>query len=543
MKARRGRGKKRAPRYTLNLRLRLLILALLLGSEVLIASLAFDGDQLPGDPSGLLWLLRNAGAWALRWVLGAAVFFVSFALLKQQTIPAPCLGRLFRPGWLLAHLVSLTVFVTLASSIYAGQSSSNLVIAAWAVSSLAVAVTAGCTALPPAAWREWFHRTGSLWIYSVIGSGLACWAGSMVRSLWEPVTATTFALVKLLLSFAANQLVVQPEHMRLGTTNFTVIISPECSGIEGMGLFLIFSVFWLFLFRDELRFPHALALVPVGIVALYLLNALRIAALVLIGDAGWKDIAVRGFHSQAGWIAFNGVAILVLIGARRITWLRAVAEPAGAVAEFPAAPYLIPFLAVLAAGILSNAMTAHFEWLYSLRLPAAAIALWLFRHRYQSVNWRFGWLGVVAGVAVFAIWITIDRLMPPATIAAGMPPELAGASLAVQLAWLAARVAGAVIAVPVVEELAFRGFGLRRLIAEDFESVPWHSSTVAALSLSSIAFGVLHGGLWMAGILAGFLYGVVMLRRGRLGESIGAHATTNALLAVYVLLTGRWDLW
>jgi membrane protease YdiL (CAAX protease family) len=53
----------------------------------------------------------------------------------------------------------------------------------------------------------------------------------------------------------------------------------------------------------------------------------------------------------------------------------------------------------------------------------------------------------------------------------------------------------------------------------------------------------LHGGLWVAGILAGFIYGLVMVRRGRLGESIGAHATTNALLAVYVMLTGRWDLW
>ena len=525
------------------MRLRLLLFAILLGTEVLVASLAFDGDQLRADASGLLWLLRNAGAWAHRWVLGAAVFFVGFDLLKHQSFPAPSLGRFIRPGWLLAHLVSLSVFVSLASLIYAGQSSSNFLIATWAVSSLAVAVTAGCTALPPAAWREWFNRSGSLWMYAAIASGLACWAGSIFRSLWAPVTASTFALVKLLLSFVDNQLVVEPQRMLVGTAGFAVIITPECSGVEGMGLFLIFSVFWLILFRDELRFPHALALVPLGVVALYLLNALRITALVLIGDAGWKDIAVRGFHSQAGWIAFNGVTLLLLVGARRIAWFRAVAEPAEALDEFPAAPYLIPFLAVLAAGILSGAMTAHFEWFYSLRLLAVAIALWLFRKRYQSVDWKFGWLGAIVGAAVFVLWIAIDRLMPPATIATGMPSELANSPAAVQVAWLASRVAGAVIAVPVVEELAFRGFGLRRLIAEEFEAVPWHQSTAVALSISSIAFGVLHGGLWVAGILAGFLYGLVMVRRGRLGESIGAHATTNALLAAYVLLTGRWDLW
>jgi hypothetical protein len=33
------------------------------------------------------------------------------------------------------------------------------------------------------------------------------------------------------------------------------------------------------------------------------------------------------------------------------------------------------------------------------------------------------------------------------------------------------------------------------------------------------------------------------MRTNKLGESIAAHATTNALLAVYVLLFGRWQLW
>jgi hypothetical protein len=34
-----------------------------------------------------------------------------------------------------------------------------------------------------------------------------------------------------------------------------------------------------------------------------------------------------------------------------------------------------------------------------------------------------------------------------------------------------------------------------------------------------------------------------MLRRGRIGEAVAAHALTNALLAIYVLVSGHWQLW
>jgi len=58
-----------------------------------------------------------------------------------------------------------------------------------------------------------------------------------------------------------------------------------------------------------------------------------------------------------------------------------------------------------------------------------------------------------------------------------------------------------------------------------------------------VLFGVLHGRLWFAGILAGLLYSFAVIRRGRIGEAVAAHATTNALLTAYVLLYGAWHLW
>jgi exosortase E/protease (VPEID-CTERM system) len=279
-------------------------------------------------------------------------------------------------------------------------------------------------------------------------------------------------------------------------------------------------------------------------VILFALNAIRIAALIMIGDSGAREVAVGGFHSQAGWIAFNSVAFGLCIVAGRVPWIsnRPVQLHApGAAAENPTATYLIPFLAILAAGMLSQSLSGSFEWLYSLRLFAALLALWIFRKGYRDIDWRSGWLGIGIGVIVFAIWIAMDRLL--SGVHQPMPAPLAGAPTTVQALWIALRVLGAAVTVPVAEELAFRGFLLRRLISPDFETVSYRQCTWLAVTISSVLFGILHGDRWLAGSLAGGFYALATIRSGRLGDAVVAHATTNALLACYVLETGNWILW
>jgi len=100
-----------------------------------------------------------------------------------------------------------------------------------------------------------------------------------------------------------------------------------------------------------------------------------------------------------------------------------------------------------------------------------------------------------------------------------------------------------VITVPIAEELACRGFLIRRVISRDFESLSPRSFTFLSVVVSSVAFGLLHGERWLAGIVAGLLYAVAFLRRGRIGDAVAAHATTNALLAGWVLIRGDWYMW
>ena len=123
-----------------------------------------------------------------------------------------------------------------------------------------------------------------------------------------------------------------------------------------------------------------------------------------------------------------------------------------------------------------------------------------------------------------------------------MPQELANTSPLWAGLWLIFRVIGSVVTVALAEELAFRGYLTRQLIASEFQEVPLGRFTWFSFLLSSALFGALHG-RWLAGTLAGMLYALALYRRGKLGDAVVAHATTNAMLAAYVLMTGSWTLW
>ena len=149
---------------------------------------------------------------------------------------------------------------------------------------------------------------------------------------------------------------------------------------------------------------------------------------------------------------------------------------------------------------------------------------------------------------MFALWIS-PNILTPSVLSARvnasdqMPAALAGASSGMRIFWITCRVAAAVLTVPMAEELAFRGFLLRRFVSSDFEAVSFRTLTVFSVAASSLLFGILHGEKWFVGTVAGALYAYTLHRKGRLGDAVSAHATTNALLAAYVLFFDKWSLW
>ncbi len=532
---------------------RLALLAAIFTVELLAISIWLDSDMLRGA-SGLAGLVHDWGAFTLRLVLASVAAFLVLGE-SQVSISAGAIslrrGETGPVSWALLglHAAAMAAFAGFSSILYARHSSAlaaNLEVLGWIAAGCAAIVLAACALIPAAVWIDRMRAFGDVLVFAPAAGLGACLLGGWARQLWTPLTHWTFAAVSLLLRPFLPRLMTDPATATIGTAKFNVEIAPECSGYEGMGLVLAVTCAWLWFQRRNCRFPNALALIPAGVALIWMLNAARIAALILIGNAGAEGIAAGGFHSQGGWIAFSMVAVGMCSAARRIAWFTAsgaqasVAENGARAASGAVAAYLAPFLAILAAALVSRAVSADFEWLYGLRVAAAGAALWYFRGAYRNLERRISPAALAAGAAVFVLWIALDRI---GSAPAAAPAAFENATLAARWAWIALRLAGAIVTVPMAEELAFRGFLLRRLVSSDFESVAWRDFSWIALLVSSLAFGLMHGERWIAGTIAGIVYAVAMLRRGRIADAIAAHAFTNALLAAWVLVTGNWGLW
>ena len=491
-----------------------------------------------------------------QWSLAFAFIFVALAYprLKKtiHQLSARVEGHPVSLRLLSAHAAAVILFVFLASpSIINSQvgAAALLTTAAWFAAGVLAAALAACAFLPFHFWIAGLRRTGKTWVYSVAAASASLKLSPLLWLVWDRFLlkfgiAITFGAVRFLLRPLLPDLIADPATRFIGSSRFSVELAGPCSGWEGMGLAFIFTVGWLWLARRECRFPRALLLIPAAMGVMFLLNIIRIAALILIGHAGAARIAMSGFHSQAGWIAFNAVVVGIAWAAPRLGWISLPQPgPAASKTSVPnkTLPYLLPFAVILASGMLSKAASAGFEWLYPLKFLSALAVLWVFRREYSQIMGKPGWLPAIAGSAIFAVWIAVDSAPPVASTTMGS--GLASLSVPLRIAWLTSRTLAAVFTVPLAEELAFRGFLLRRLVSPQFEAVPFCRFTWPALIGSSVLFGLMHGERWREGTLAGLVYAAVMLRRGNLGAAVAAHAVTNALLAGWVLSGNRWYLW
>jgi CAAX prenyl protease-like protein len=189
--------------------------------------------------------------------------------------------------------------------------------------------------------------------------------------------------------------------------------------------------------------------------------------------------------------------------------------------------------ATLVCGAFSDGGLDRF---YPARLAAVAVPLWLYRRQYAAMRWTCSWQAPVIGLLVFALWIARWPGGPSGATSSSTSLMNLGGGFG-WTAWLVARAIGSIVTVPIAEELAFRGFLSRRLIAADFDSIPPGRFSWTSFVISSLAFGVLHD-RWLEGTMAGMLYALAYHRRGSLGDAVAAHATTNALLGMGALMTG-----
>ncbi len=526
----------------------------------------------------------SAGRPGLRWALPAALLIVEYLTLSFL-VDLPASGpamrlvevvRLLVPvmigagaaGWLLArrsprpavqelagslppwhpwptlaaHLASFTATAVLAYRLM-GKGAPPLetsALLAW----LACAAVTTLLALFSAAPLRWTVRFVAIrWRVPLVGLavGLLSWrAGAAAEGLWGVFSAGTLRTVAWLLSIFTADVTIDPARNLIGAGEFRVLVAPICSGVDGLGLVVLFQAVWISLARSRLRLPRALVLLPLGAVAAIAANVARIAILILVGASGSTELAMGGLHSKLGWILFIALALGSVALAERAPWLRSDDATASSDEAVPkaAAVYLAPFLGTLGTALITSIWSqGPLDRWYGARILVALLLLFLLRRSLPRSVLSWSWVAALLAAGVSAIWIRWAR-DDGAALAAG----LAQLGTAHRWTWIAIRAAGSCLVIPLVEELAFRGFLLSWLVSPNFESVPPRAWTWPAVILSSLAFGAIHR-QFLLGSAAGFAFAAARLQRGRLGDAVLAHALCNAAVTAAVLVGGRWDLW
>jgi CAAX prenyl protease-like protein len=214
--------------------------------------------------------------------------------------------------------------------------------------------------------------------------------------------------------------------------------------------------------------------------------------------------------------------------------------------------YIIPmavFLLFTQAGVW---WPAFYPASYIAKTFIVAILLVILWRHFTKIRWDYWWLGIVFGIVGIFQWIGIDDLynfllahvlhMPAKPSTAFIPFEHFHSSAAAW-AFISIRLAGATLLVPVMEELFWRDFLWRMIMApNDFKLAEVGEPDWKAWLVVSIIFCFVHP-QWLTAIVWGAMIGGLLMLTRSLGACIIMHGVTNLLLGLYVLKTGKWYFW
>lgn len=186
-------------------------------------------------------------------------------------------------------------------------------------------------------------------------------------------------------------------------------------------------------------------------------------------------------------------------------------------------------------------------YLYPIKALTVGGLLFLFRKHYDELSLKdfadipatLETIGV--GLLVFVLWINMAWTLGAAAVPQGFNPALLpGGNTRIIMTLF--RIAGAVLVVPLMEELFWRSFLIRYIIDKNFDRVPIGAFTWASFLITVVLFGLEHNYIY-AGIMAGIIYNLLLYRTRSLAQCVLAHAVTNLALAIYVVSSGKWQFW
>ncbi len=219
--------------------------------------------------------------------------------------------------------------------------------------------------------------------------------------------------------------------------------------------------------------------------------------------------------------------------------------------------YTAPFLVFIAMIAMGELIRHLFEgqavfwmlgepqyWINPLQAILCGALMFRWRPLYRlSAPRRTVWTLCLA-LIVFLVWIAPQAWLGFPGRWSGFDPYRFGRGGPAFLATVSLRLLRMVVAVPLLEEIFWRGFLLRYLIKPNFTEVPFGTFTWSSFLIVTAGFCLEHSRPdWPAAIVAGAVYNIVAYRSKSLSDCVLAHAATNLLLGIYVLWTGQWGFW
>lgn len=213
----------------------------------------------------------------------------------------------------------------------------------------------------------------------------------------------------------------------------------------------------------------------------------------------------------------------------------------------PWLPYVFPFALFLLLTEPARFFPSLVPFLYVAKTVIVGAVLWFWRHKYTtdvSARLSFGEfvVAVLCGLLVLVLWIAPEGYLYQLDSGTGFDPYALTGSKMAAIGLIAVRLIGASVVVPIMEELFWRSFLMRYLVDVDFRSVAMGTFTLLSFFGTAVLFGLEHHRI-VVGIIAGLLYGLLLVRQKKLQGVVLAHGITNLGLGIYVISTGNWIFW
>jgi hypothetical protein len=235
--------------------------------------------------------------------------------------------------------------------------------------------------------------------------------------------------------------------------------------------------------------------------------------------------------------------------------------------------YVLPFAVYMLAGALEPshdpsdssrgmilertvAYAPAYSIVYTAKIALTLAAIAFVLPGYRQFRQRPGLLAVLVGAVGVVVWVGLWELSARiglTDVLAKLPlfgtrPEYKPFDQGISPAWawtfLGIRFFGLAAVVPVIEEFFLRGFLMRIVMDADWWKVPFGAVNRAAVLVALAWPLVTHQpGEYLAGIVWFGMVTWLMVRTRNPWDCVTAHAVTNLLLGIYVVVWGKWELW